>query len=264
MADYLIGSTAPNTTYSGNADYTYSGIFTASADGTATEIRFYCNASCNVKVAIYTSSTPHNRLGVNNAGTSATGGQWNTISISDTVLELGTSYLVSIVSDTGSYLGLESASGGSYRRETGTSYSTGCPDPLPSGTSGSWIISINAYGTLATSSYESELGTGALTMLGGTPSAGVSRDPATLGSGSMVMSGGNIDATPTFAADSTLGTGAMVMSGGNLSTTNGWYATLGTGNIEMSATGIRSIEHYESEIGTGVMSMSGAALDQLF
>jgi hypothetical protein len=148
MTTLLIGSTS-QTTYTGTNGRLYSGTFTCAYSGTATEIRFWCQTSCNVKVAIYDAgSATRTRLGVNNTGTACTGGQINSVSITDTELTDGVTYNVSIISDTDSFLGLESASGGDYEYLDSGSYAAGCPSTYTSPTNGVFIVTIASYGVI--------------------------------------------------------------------------------------------------------------------
>jgi hypothetical protein len=263
MADYLFGSTSTGTN-SGNGSYLYSTRFQCSSDSTVSEIQIYSGSAGAAKVALYSDNagSPDSLIVANETGTAISASQWNVISIADTSVTNGTYYWIAAV-----VLGYDdirfTTTGGTSKYLSGQTYSTFTfPSTYPASSGAAYEYTLAAFGSTSVS-YESDLGTGTATAIGGSVSASTTR-VASLGLGSAEASGSNIETTLTVAADADLGTGTATATGGAISHTNGYVSELGTGVAVASANGIRSLEHYESELATGTATASGGGITQLF
>jgi hypothetical protein len=121
--------------------------YQASASGTLTSLPVYSQVSGLVKVALYT--TAYDRVAVNNDGYAVSGGGvWYRVPVSvPCEIILGTYYCAGFIADTVGAVGRNSATG--YNGEvysSGTSYSAGMPDPLPTLSSTGFLYGIVGYG----------------------------------------------------------------------------------------------------------------------
>lgn len=262
MVDILAGNTS-HVTYTGSANRLYSGTVTATDNGTATEIQFWCQTSCNVKVAIYDAgSATRTRLGVNNTGTACTGGQINTVSISDVVLTQGTSYNLSIISDTANFLGLAATTGGDYEYWDYGSYASGCPASYTSPTNGVFELSIAAYGTLSIIEYNDTVST--LNGAGSLSSLSAHRE---LSSAVGTLSGaGSLGSLEGVQVNATISTLSGVGSLSALSAHRELSSTIGTLNGAGSINSLRISDQYTDVIGTlsGIGSLNALRIAERY
>lgn len=258
MADYLFGETEAGISNQSNNEL-WATKFTCTADSNLTEIQVYSRAAGNVKVALYSDSggSPDSLIVANDSGTSCSASQWNPVTVTSTGVSSGTDYWLVCLCDTIGVISRYATSGGTSQYNSSTTYSTWtAPATYPSGTSSNFRISIAAFGSAGTS-YESDLGTGSLSLGSGTPVLAIGK-AADLGTGAL-----SLGADPINAVDAALGTGNLSLNGGSVSSSASLNSDLGTGALTLGAVGVIYLEHYLADLGTGNLSLGAQDIDLL-
>lgn len=148
----LIGSETPQSTGIG-ANYLYSCKFTAGQGGTLEEIWVYSVGTGGVKAGIRedNAGSPGDLSDVNNTGTTCTGGQWNSITLSGAVqIEQGTDYWLDILSNVSNAVTSSTTPGQGTIRYEALSYSSGIPSSPPTWDGSlTYLCAVNGYGIIA-------------------------------------------------------------------------------------------------------------------
>jgi len=145
MAVKLIGADDVTADSGNYTNYFILSQFTAVASGNMTEFRVKCQASGNLKVAIYAdnSNQPGALITAMNTGQAVVSG-WNTLSFTSTPIVSGTKYWLAFISDYNNSVGYKTSAGW-LRKYTAATYSTfSFPDPAGSLTDASGYYEIEA------------------------------------------------------------------------------------------------------------------------
>lgn len=148
MAEILIGSTVVTHDTGVSAGAIILQKHTAVSTGTMTEFQIKCEASGNVKVAIYSDNagTPNALLGT--VGSTAVTATTNAISFPSTPVVGGTDYWLAFNFDTDSLVSIN-ATGGTTLANESANFGDAFPDPYPgSYTSKTWNCALAGYGNI--------------------------------------------------------------------------------------------------------------------
>ena len=152
MAFVLVGSASAPISNTLTSNYVWYSKFTAIASGRLTEYRVTCDASMNVKVAIYSDNagSPGSRLAYNDSSQAVISGI-NTLTISSINIASGTVYWVAIIADASYNVGRYATTGGIGRFKYAIYTTFSWPATAGTGfTSSESIVVISGWGLAVT------------------------------------------------------------------------------------------------------------------
>lgn len=161
MAFKLIGADDITANGSTGANYFILTRFQAAAGGYMTEFRVKSSTSGNVKYALYAdnSGEPGSLITAMDTGQAVTGGQWNTLSFTPTLISSGTYYWLAVNIDTADAVALYS-SGGTMRYKAAAYSGFTFPNPAGSGFTSGTYYNIEAGWNGDTAIQSTDSGTG--------------------------------------------------------------------------------------------------------